>query len=67
MIQVLDGLRAGKKPREMAVDIFGADRVAEDWYPDGGMRSQMRRWIAKAEALSEGGWRELVPRYVADE
>ena len=26
------------------------------------MRSQVRRWIPKARALADGGWREYVPR-----
>ena len=47
--------------------IFGAAEVAAKWHTDGWMRSQMRRWIAKAEALVDGGWRNLVPRYVSDE
>ena len=35
-MKVLDGLRAGKKPREIAVDIYGADEVRDRWYPDSG-------------------------------
>ena len=31
-MKVLDGLRAGKKPREIAVDIYGADEVRDGWY-----------------------------------
>ena len=34
--------------------------------PDGWMRSQIRRWIPKARALAEGGWRDLVPRHVPE-
>ena len=49
LAKVLDGLRAGKKPREIAVDIYGAEEVRDMWYPDSGMRSQMRRWLDKAE------------------
>ena len=66
-MKVLDGLRAKKTQRQIAEDIFGAEEVEAEWYPDGGMRSQMRRWIKKAKALAEGGWRDLVPRYVPDE
>ena len=32
-MKVLDGLRAGKKPREIAVDIYGADEVRDGWHP----------------------------------
>ena len=52
-MKALDGLRAGKTPRQIAVDIYGADEVAAEWYSDGGMRSQVRRWIDKAS----GPWR----------
>ena len=66
LVKVLEGLRAERTQREIAEDIFGADEVAADWYSDGGMRSQVRRWIRKARALVGGGWRDLVPRYVPD-
>ena len=36
--------------------------VAGEWGPDSWMRWQVRRWIPKARALADGGWRELVPR-----
>ena len=66
LVKVLDGLRDGKKPREIAVDIYGADEVRDGWYPDSGMRSQVRRWIDKASAMIGGGWRDLVPRHGSD-
>ena len=59
---VLDGLKAGKTQRRIAEDVWGAERVAAEWDPDGWMRSQVRRWTRKAGALADGGWRELVPR-----
>ena len=64
---VLAGLAAGKKPRGIAEDVWGEKEVAEVWASDSWMRSQVRRWIAKAEALGAGGWREYVPRVVAEE
>ncbi len=64
---VLAGLGAGKKPRGIAVDIWGEHEVAAVWYSDSWMRSQVRRWIPKAEALAAGGWREYVPRILAEE
>jgi len=27
----------------------------------------VRRWIPKAQALADGGWRDLVPRVLAEE
>lgn len=64
---VLDGLRAGKKPRGIAEDIWEKEDVAKVWASDSWMRSQVRRWVAKAEALAAGGWRELVPRSLPEE
>ncbi len=64
---VLAGLGAGKKPRGIAEDIWGKDDVAAVWASDSWMRSQVRRWIPKAQALDDGGWREFVPRVLAEE
>ncbi len=64
---MLAGLGAGKKPRGIAEDIWGEKDVAAIWASDSWMRSQVRRWIPKAEALAAGGWREFVPRILADE
>ena len=33
-MKALDGLRAGKTPRQIAVDIYGADEVAAEWYSE---------------------------------
>ena len=62
----MDGIGAEKSFRWMAVRIWGEARVAAEWTPDGWMRSQIRRWIPKARALAEGGWRDLVPRHVPE-
>ena len=64
---VLAGLGTGKKPRGIAEDIWGKEDVTAVWYSDSWMRSQVRRWIPKAQALADGGWRECVPRVVAEE
>ena len=62
LVTVLDGLAAGRSARGIAEDVWGAEEVANTWTPDGWMRSQVRRWIPKARALADGGWREFVPR-----
>ena len=51
----LAGQRAGKSMREIAEDVFGAERVAAEWQEDGGMRSRTRRLVQKARAHAEGG------------
>ena len=63
---VMDGLRRGWKQRPIAVAVWGAGEVEKHWRDDW-MRSQMRRWIAKAKALADGGWRESVPRRLPEE
>ena len=64
---VLAGRGAGKTARGIAEDIWGKEEVAAVWYSDSWMRSQVRRWIPKAEALAAGGWCEYVPRILAEE
>ena len=58
----MDGLAAGASARGIATAVWGAEEVTREWGPDSWMRSQVRRWIPKARALADGGWRELVPR-----
>ena len=64
---VLAGLGAGETPRGVVEDIWGKEDVAATWTSDSWMRSQVRRWIPKAQALADGGWREFVPRVLAGE
>ena len=59
----MDGLGAEKSPRWMAERIWGEKRVALEWSSESWMRARVRRWIPKAMALAEGGWRDLVPRH----
>ncbi|MXX90270.1 MAG: DUF2285 domain-containing protein [Boseongicola sp. SB0677_bin_26] len=40
--------------------------MAATWTADSWMRSQVRRWIPRAQALAEGGWRDLAPRCRTD-
>ena len=58
----MEGLEAGRTQRGIAIDVWGAEAVAGEWGSDSWMRAQVRRWIPKARALAEGGWREHVPR-----
>ena len=67
LVTVLDGLAAGRSARGIAVDVWGAEEVAREWSSDGGMRSKVRRRIAKARKLADGGWRDLVPQGLQEE
>ncbi|MDE0521021.1 MAG: DUF2285 domain-containing protein [Boseongicola sp.] len=61
LLTVMDGLAAGRSARGIATDVWGEEAVAREWSADGWMRSQVRRWIAKARALADDGWRDLLP------
>lgn len=55
------GWREGKSLREIAVDLFGAERVAAEWHSDSCMRAWMRRLlhrVRRAERLSRPPVRE---------
>jgi hypothetical protein len=56
---VLDGHRAGATLREIAVVIYGRERIERDW-PDRGLRLRVHRALARGEALCDGGYRELL-------
>lgn len=44
---------AGKSRREIAVDVYGAERVAAEWTPDGVLRAQTRRLSRKTRDHAE--------------
>ena len=62
LLTVMEGLEAGRTQRGIAIDVWGAEAVAGEWGSDSWMRAQVRRWIPKAKALADGGWRAHVPR-----
>ena len=45
----LDRHIAVKGMREIAEDLYGAERVAAEWGPDSGLRARTRRLIGKAQ------------------
>ena len=51
----LAGLRAGKSLREIATDLYGADRVAADWYGDSWMRAKVQRLVDRARTAPDEG------------
>ena len=48
---VLEADQQGRTWREIAVLLWGAERVAEDWWPDGWMRGRVKRRLANARAM----------------
>ena len=60
LLRVLDARLAGKSLREMAIDLYGERRVAEDWSRDGSMKARVRWRVKRALWLMKGGYRVLV-------
>lgn len=59
-LQALDGTLAGATQRDIAVALFGEERVAEQWNPDSELRAQVRYLVQKGRELMEGGYRDLL-------
>ncbi len=51
---VAAGLRAGKPLRDIAVGLYGRERVDAHWHADSAMRSKVRRRRACDEARAPG-------------
>ncbi len=58
-LQALDATLADASARDVAVGLFGDERVARDWYADGGLRSRVRRLVRRGGALMRGDYRRL--------
>ena len=59
-LRVADGLAAGASHRELAIALFGIERVAADWLGiSDALRSQVRRLVKSAQYFSGGGWRDI--------
>ena len=50
----------GRSLSLIAVDLYGAARVAEEWHSDGSMRGRVRWRVKQALKLMHGGYRELI-------
>jgi hypothetical protein len=55
----LDGRRAGATFREIAVVIYGRERIDRDW-PGAGLKVRVRRDFRRGLALCSGGYRDLL-------
>jgi hypothetical protein len=57
VLQALDGFLANATLREIAVALFGADRVAQDWDDDHRhLKDRVRRAVARGRWLMTGGY-----------
>jgi hypothetical protein len=60
-LQVFDGLLAGASQHDLAVALYGEDRVAAEWNgKSDSMRSRVRRLVRLAHDLAAGGWQRLL-------
>lgn len=60
-LQVFDGLSAGASHHDIAVALYGDDRVAAEWNgKSDSMRSRVRRLVGLANDLAAGGWQRLL-------
>ena len=61
LVQALDGWLAQRSYREIAITMFGAARVEEEWSdPRDYLRDQVRRAVRGGRLLMEGGYRQFV-------
>lgn len=61
VLQALDGSLAGASHRDIAIAIFGPDRVADSWRdPRSHLRDSVRRAISRGRMLMTGGYRQFV-------
>lgn len=59
-LQVLDGMLAGASHREIAIQVYGADRVAQDWNdPCNSLKDQIRKTVRRGRDLMNGKYRNL--------
>ncbi|MBZ0262465.1 MAG: DUF2285 domain-containing protein [Hyphomicrobiales bacterium] len=60
-LRVLDGRQAGASYRDIAVALFGPDRVNDDWNAGGDhLKNRIRRAAQRGNFLMQGGYRELL-------
>ena len=59
-LRVADGLATGASHRELAIALYGTERVAADWLGiSDALRSQVRRLVKSAQYFNGGGWRDI--------
>ena len=59
-LQAIDGARSGASQREIAQAIFGRDVVKTQWSSDSELRAQIRYFLRRGTAFTEGAYRDLL-------
>lgn len=61
LLRAYDATRAGASQREIASELFGADRVREDWRSSSdSLRLRIQRMVRGGNELANGGYRGLL-------
>jgi len=60
ILRAVDGRQAGASYREIAVVLFGANRVKRDWSNGDHLKNHVRRLVKRGEALVGGGYRRFL-------
>jgi hypothetical protein len=61
ILQALDGALAGARHRDIAVSLFGQQRVTQDWAsPDNHLRDHVRRAVAQGRTMMAEGFVRLL-------
>jgi hypothetical protein len=60
VLQVLDGWLTGTSHREIAVAIFGEQRVQAEWRSGDTLRDWVRHTLRRGRALMSGGYKQLL-------
>lgn len=60
-LQALDGMLAGASHRDIAIALYGKDRVASDWRADSDyLRQRVRRYLRTGKDFLESGFRSFL-------
>jgi hypothetical protein len=61
VLRVADALKSGASQREIAVEMFGEERIPRDWRNvSDSLRSRVRRLVRTAGIMSAGGYRRIM-------
>ena len=58
----LDGKLAKRSIRQIAIDLYGEEKVAEEWHTDGTLRAAVRYRIDRSLYLMKEGYLRLAAR-----
>ena len=60
LLRILDALSLQKTQRDIAIELYGQEEVDGEWYDASALRARVRRRIAKALEMRDGGYIKLL-------